>query len=160
MALWNETSEAVPWETWGGTGEETWRDWVRGVWESHRTHRVTGATTGGALVPAVKVSGLGSVSAQESGECLTGEFPEQPLQGETQHPEGAWDPQGIYSSTAPWHRLCALPPVPAAASHQAAPGSSASLLSQTLTCSRPTCSSSPACAGCLQDGGKTQTDML
>lgn len=46
MALRIESSETVPWETWSGTGEETWSDWVSGgCGESCRNHRVTGATT-------------------------------------------------------------------------------------------------------------------
>lgn len=68
MALWNETSETVPWETWS--------DWVSGgCGESCGTHQVPGATTGGASVPTVKVSGLGSVTAQESLEWSDWKFP-------------------------------------------------------------------------------------
>lgn len=71
-----QTSENLPWETWGGAGQETWSDFVSGMYEephihmrSHQACLVTGASCcEGSSVPAVKISGIGSASAGKACE--------------------------------------------------------------------------------------------
>lgn len=75
MALWKESSEALLWESWGGSGGESWSECVSvgGAGSQAGTCWVTGAIhREGASVPAVKVSELGV------------RLPESPENGQTQ----------------------------------------------------------------------------